>query len=97
MKDNSPIMQILYSESGTRREIPLSEEYHRRLKIVAELDKALHEKLSAFPELDSLYDKTDEALEFMHLQEADDCYKEAFRFGFLLALDLMGYEKREVR
>ena len=86
----SPIMQMYYGRRGSYEKIPCSKEYFKLLEKVIENDDELREKLSAYPELLKLYKKTNESIEALHCESADNHFAEGFKFGVLMGLDIAG-------
>ena len=92
MEHKSPIMQMNYQERGSRRELPVTKECHKCLEIAVAAEKKLLDTISDRPDIRKLYEAANDAIEDLHSQQLDDCYAEAFRFGFLLALDVVEYK-----
>lgn len=93
MKYRSPIMQMYYHERGNFEMIRCSKEGARLAGIVDVNDRALEAKLEACPEILALYQKTNESLEDLHSESADNIFAEGFRFGLLMGLDAAGLIK----
>lgn len=93
MKNKSAILQMFNKERGHFEEIGTTAEISRLLDIVMDNDNELCEKLKPFPELIALYKKTNVSIESLHCEEGDNFYAEGFRFGFLMALDVLEFGK----
>ena len=86
----SAIENIFNGKCGRKGSFPISEKYRERQKEEVELEKAFLEKIEKVPEAVALYWTLEEAESRVASEEALDSYKEAFRFGFLLAIDVFG-------
>ncbi|MBQ9117951.1 MAG: hypothetical protein IJY11_01975 [Clostridia bacterium] len=89
----SAIKQMLYGERGGFEDVPVSEEYRRIQSELVDCDDLMHAELSRHPKLLQLYEKTCRAFEAENVEACDCHYQEGFRFGFLLALDVLGWKQ----
>lgn len=83
----SAIEEMLFSNRGNLDSIKNSEEGERLLDEVVATDEALRAKLN--PEQTELLKKFQQAIDDASFQDNIEYYKEGFRFGFLLALDVL--------
>lgn len=83
----SAIEEMLFSNRGNLDSIKNSEEGERLLDEVVATDEALRAKLD--PEQTELLKKFQQAIDDASFQDNIEYYKEGFRFGFLLALDVL--------
>ena len=90
MEMKSPIAQIYYGENGLQELIPQSEKYKKALSEVVKKDEEIREKWKNNPEALKLYDEFVWAKGNMQCEEVENHFVEGFRFGFLMALDVMG-------
>ena len=88
MKRKSAIMQMYYGERGNVERISCSEEYYKLLEVVIKSEEELRKELEKIPKLFELYKKTIEAIDALNDEQLDNYYLEAFRFGFLMGLDV---------
>lgn len=84
----SAIEDIYNGKIGKLDQIKISEKYRTQLRAAIEAEKLLIEKLKDYPELLELYRKVSEADEIAYATELRDVYKGAFRFAFLIAVDV---------
>ena len=91
----SPIMQMFSGERGHEDQIKCSKEYMRLLEIAIGKEAAIKKRLAAMPDILKIYNETDDAIGEMHSKGADEYYSEGFRFGFVMALDVLGVLKIE--
>ena len=89
MKIESAILQMFYGQRGTQDSVRPTEKYAQLENKVLESERALMEKLSAFPELIALHQKYIEDLSELYDEEIEMHYAEGFRFGCLIGLDIM--------
>ena len=89
----SAILQMFYGERGDSQVVPMSDSVQKAAERLADWDDELSAKLKDFPEALSLYKKVCEAFDDEHVEAIDCYYREGFRFGFLMALDVMGWKK----
>lgn len=83
----SAIEEMLFSNRGNLDSIKNSEEGEKLLDEVVATDEALRAKLD--PEQTELLKKFQQAIDDASFQDNIEYYKEGFRFGFLLALDVL--------
>ncbi|MDE6676739.1 MAG: hypothetical protein K2K12_03380 [Clostridia bacterium] len=84
----SAIEDIINGKRGKIDQYKISEEYKTALRESNEIEKIFVEKLKKYPELLELYRKVSETDEIACAAEMHDVYKEAFRFAFLIAVDV---------
>ncbi len=95
MNKKSAIMQRYYGLRGHCETISCSPKYGELLDDVVKNDEEIRKKLAEFPDLLSLYEKTNSSIEALHLDTLDNYYLEGFRFGCLMGLDILGDEKTD--
>ena len=84
----SAIEEIINGKRGKLDQIKMSEKFFENLRAASEAENRFVDKLKDYPELLELYRKASEAEEELHSSEIDDIYKSAFRFAFLIAVDV---------
>ncbi|MBE7085291.1 MAG: hypothetical protein E7368_04470 [Clostridiales bacterium] len=89
MKKLSPILQMYHGKRGTSDHILSSEEYARLLEIAEGYDNKFRKKIKDNDELLSLFDKVLDANADLSCESVDLHYVEGFRFGFLMAIDVL--------
>ena len=94
MKKLSPILQMFYGKRGNSDLVACTKEYSRLADIAGKFDQAFREKIKDNNELLSLFDKVLDSNADLHCESVDLHYVEGFRFGFLMALDVI-YEPNE--
>ena len=94
MKNKSAILQMLYGQKGNSDTIKSSDEYHKILDILCEQEQKLQETLTKLPEIIELYNKVDNLRSDLHLEELNIYFKEAFRFGVLLGIEIASEWKK---
>ena len=72
--------------------ISFSPKYRELLDEVVKNGEEIRKKLTKFPDLLSLHEKTNSSIEALHLETLDNHYLEGFRFGALMGLDILGDE-----
>ena len=92
MKDKSLIAQIFYKERGNYETIPQSEKYKKALQVLVEKDEEMRAQLKNLPDLLQIYNDVTWAEGDLNCKSVEDHFLEGFRVGFLLALDVVGYE-----
>lgn len=83
----SAIEEMLFGNRGNLDSIKNSEEGEKLLDEVVATDEALRAKLDL--EQTELLKKFQQAIDDASFQDNIEYYKEGFRFGFLLALDVL--------
>lgn len=86
----SAIEEMLNGERGNLETLRNSEEVTKCYDDVIEWDNTLRDMLKDSPEQLEALSKFQRALDKLDAQAAIDRYKEGFRFGFRLALDVLG-------
>ena len=89
MKKLSPILQMYYGKRGDSDLIVCTKEYSRLADVLEKHDNAFREKIKDNEELLSLFDTVLDANADLHCESVDMHYVEGFRFGFLMALDVL--------
>lgn len=89
MKKLSPILQMFYGKRGNSDLIACTDEYSRLAEIAGKYYNEFREKIKDNNELLSLFDKVLDSNADLHCESADLHYVEGFRFGFLMALDVL--------
>lgn len=84
----SAIEDIMNGKCGKLDQIKFSEKYKTALHESSEIEKLFVEKLKSYPELFELYEKLSEADKIASTEEVHETYKGAFRFAFLIAVDV---------
>ena len=84
----SAIEDIINGRRGKLDQIKVSEKYKTALHESSEAEHLLLEKMQDNAELLELYRKLCDADEITREAEVDDVYKGAFRFAFLIAVDV---------
>ena len=84
----SAIDQMLYGLRGTYESVQASENYSRLMGKVCEIDNKLTQKLKEDKEAAELYKQFKDALDEVTSDENEIYYKEGFRFGVLLGIDV---------
>ena len=93
MNKKSAILQMHHGLRGHFETITCSPTYLKLLHEVAKNDEEIREKLAEFPDLLSLYEKTNSSIDALHSEALDNYYVEGFRFGCLIGLDILDDDK----
>ncbi len=88
MKKYSAIKDMYYGNRGGHDIIKIKNEEVLVLDVINESEKLLIKKLSKKLEILEIYKKLDGAIGELTLIENEHYYKEGFRFGFLMAMDV---------
>ena len=89
----SAIKEMFYGNRGNHESMILSKEEREVSNEAGELESALLNELKKTPDLIKLYEKLrDRELETCALN-LESTYSEGFRFGFLMALDVLEFDK----
>ena len=89
MKKLSPILQMYHGKRGNCDRIHCSEEYSRLIGIAEKYDNEFRLKIKDNDDLLSLFDKVLDSNADLSCESVDLHYVEGFRFGFLMALDVL--------
>ena len=89
MGRESTIYQMFYGFRGSQEEIRHSQEYFQLMKAFCDMEKAFSDAIQNHPELPALYEKVQDTLSQAHSEALYCHFEEGFRFGFLLALDIL--------
>ena len=92
MENNEIIKNIFLGNVGNCDCIPQSREYEEAENCFDKLDKEFRELLKDKSELLDKYNQISTTLVDMLEQTEIDHFVEGFRFGFLLALDVLNYQ-----
>ena len=93
MKQYSAIKEMFYGNRGNHESMILSKEERKVSNEAGELENELLNELKKTPDLLALYDRLrDRELETCALN-LESAYVEGFRFGFLMALDVLEFER----
>ena len=87
MKKQSAILEILYGNNPQFDNLDFGPEFVSKLHELRKCENALLESLKDTPECDRLKKYSDIFVEIESI-ENDVFYKEGFRLGFLLAMDI---------
>lgn len=90
MKKETPILQMYYGERGAHEKIQQSPKYWELLKRAISEDDVFRACLQEEQNFLDLYEKVLKGLSEAQCEEVAETYREGFRFGFLMALDVMG-------
>ncbi len=84
----SAIEQMCYGLRGTYESVKVTKRYTSIMGKVCDADEALTKLLKAGSEEDRLYRQFKEHIDEAACEECESYYKEGFRFGVLLGLDI---------
>ncbi len=84
----SAIEDIINGNRGKIDQMKLSEEYKAALHAASEAEEVFMQKLQDNAEALELYRQLSDAVDLTREMEVEDIYKEAFRFAFLIAVDV---------
>lgn len=84
----SAIEQMCFGLRGTYESVRASEKYSLLMGKVCEVDDKLTEKLQDDKEAAELYRQFKDAIDEASCEECETFYKEGFRFGVLLGIDV---------
>lgn len=84
----SAIEQMCAGLRGTYESVHTTEKYSQLMENVCQLDYKLTEKLKDDKEAAELYLQFKDALDETACEECETFYKEGFRFGVLLGIDI---------
>ena len=84
----SAIEQMCYGLRGTYESVKVTKRYTSIMGKVCDADEALTKLLKAGSEEDRLYRQFKEHIDEAACVECESYYKEGFRFGVLLGLDI---------
>lgn len=84
----SAIEQMRYGLRGTYESVKVTKRYTSIMGKVCDADEALTKLLKAGSEEDRLYRQFKEHIDEAAFEECESYYKEGFRFGVLLGLDI---------
>ena len=93
MEIESTILQMFHGVRGQSEHVTASKKYWQLLNEARKSDDAFREKLKISPDLIESYEKVIDDLNLMHCELLDNYYREGFRFGVLMGLDISGYSK----
>ena len=85
----SAISEMFYGNRGAFDNINLKSNNDNLLNSISENEKIVCNKLKEDQKSFQAYLILEELLNDLHLFEIETVYKEAFRFGFLMAVDLL--------
>lgn len=85
----SAIADLLSGKRGRSDLFKLTEEIKTLSKRAIAAEKKITGKLEPYPGLTEMHEETSNLIDEMHLEESYLYYAEGFRFGFLLALDVL--------
>lgn len=88
MKRNSIIKKLYLGKNPLYASVPYSKKYERLLEEAIKYEKLMRSSLEKYPEILSLYEKTNEVIDDLNNQTVDEFYMEGFRFGVLLGMDI---------
>ena len=89
MKNYSAIKEMFYGNRGGHDSIKIGKEELSILGVINEREELLLEKLSQKPEIIEIYKKLDCSIGELNSIENERFYIEGFRFGFLMAMDIL--------
>ena len=84
----SAIEQMCFGLRGTYESVRPSEKYSQLMDKVCEFNNKLTEKLKDDKEAAELYRQFKDAIDEASCEECETFYKEGFRFGVLLGIDV---------
>ena len=84
----SAIEQMCFGLRGTYESVKTSEKYSQLMDKVCQIDNKLTEKLKDDKEMIELYRQFKDAMDETACEECETFYKEGFRFGVLLGIDV---------
>lgn len=88
MKKYSAIKEMYYGNRGGQETIKIKDEELSVLDVINKNEELLLNTLSKKPEVLEIYKKLDKAIGELTSIENEHHYKEGFRFGFLMAMDI---------
>ena len=89
MNKKSAIYQMYYGEKGYYENMKPSAEYLSLLNKVCESEEVLYKKLKHSPKLLNCVKTHFDNFSDMHSQELFDNYKEGFKFGVLMGMEIV--------
>lgn len=95
MEKFSAIKQTYYGNCGVIERVKLTTEEREIANEISVLEKFIIEKIKGDAELTKAYMKIDDKLTELSCIENERSYIEGFRFGFLMALDVLNYHNEE--
>lgn len=84
----SAIEEMCFGLRGTYESVRTSGKYSQLMDKVCEVDNKLTEKLKNDKAAEELYKQFKDAIDEASCEECETFYKEGFRFGVLLGLDI---------
>ena len=88
MKRYSAITEMLYGRRGDSEFIKV-ETNGKTLDLLIEKSELFNEKVKELPEIATLFKEIVDLIEGNHCKELEAYYAEGFRFGALMAMDIM--------
>ena len=86
----SAIKEMYYGNRGQQDTIKIAKEDRKILDVIIECEEVLRNRLDKTPELLNTFIKFDNAVSELKVVELENYYREGFRFGFLIAMDVLG-------
>ena len=91
----SGIAQMFFEGRGTGETLELTEEYHQLLDVYIDLEEKFEKEFLKTKDASDGYRKVVNAIHFLDSEECYCFYREGFRFGVLMGLDIAGFVKNE--
>ena len=89
----SAILQMFYGERGDVECVEMTKELRAALGVLVETNEKMRGELQEKADVLALYEKVCGAFDETHALESECYYTEGFRFGFLMALDVLGWKR----
>lgn len=91
MKKYSAIKDMYYGNRGAHDTIKIENEEVIVLDVINECEDLLLKELNQMPKILEIYKKLDDAIGELTCIENEHYYIEGFRFGFLMAMDILNH------
>ncbi len=91
----SGIAQMFFEGRGMGESLELTKEYHRMLDVYIDLEEKFEKEFLKTKEASERYREVANSIHFLNCEECYCFYREGFRFGVLMGLDIAGLVKNE--